>query len=336
MVSENLEKAIGRSIFDDNFRSKWLRDFENQSDELDIADVRERIKAEHFLRDFEKYKTEKENGKKEVNQTGYSQNIANKNNNNNKNPSIVIPERIDEKLNRSNSSSITSSSDSLNQDKEHLDLSKRMNDYVFTIFQNSIDDSRRFLNKIFYISYGIFGGGIGFFILSFLSGSGLMGNELGVSLTVTFGLLGILNFIAYFIFNPSKQIQLEISNLLKLEMIYMNFWDQLNFWRPFGNSNDEDKKREASERLHSAAKTSIELLQQYLEEKKGTGSTKNILDKINKTTVSRKKENPDALSSAPQFSSDTTSAPISKSSDSSPVNIKTDANNTYQNERKEQ
>ena len=48
MVSENLEKALGRAIFDDNFRKKWLNDFDNQSDDLDIADVRERIKAEHF------------------------------------------------------------------------------------------------------------------------------------------------------------------------------------------------------------------------------------------------------------------------------------------------
>lgn len=45
MVSENVEKVYCKAVFDDNFRKKWINNFENQDDENEIADVLRKFKA---------------------------------------------------------------------------------------------------------------------------------------------------------------------------------------------------------------------------------------------------------------------------------------------------
>lgn len=57
--------------------------------------------------------------------------------------------------------------------KENTNTSSKLNDYVFTIFHNSIKYSRRFFKRIFYIIYRVFAVGIVSFIRSFVSGMGL-------------------------------------------------------------------------------------------------------------------------------------------------------------------
>ncbi|VFJ12929.1 hypothetical protein [Candidatus Nitrosocosmicus franklandus] len=279
MASENLEKALGRSIFDDNFRKKWLDDFDNLSDELDIADVRERIKAEHFLRDFERYKNEKE-GRVSSNNSNSSSTTHSDKDKEKENTKDGIKNNYD-------TSSATAAvypgvkNKELNFNKQELGKNESdkvsVNDYIFSIFQQTVEDSRKFFKKIFYLSYGVFAIGIIMFIISFLSGLGLFGSGLGVSSTIIFGVLGVITLSIYFIYNPSQKAQLGISNILKVEMIFMNFWDQLNFWRPYGNSSDDEKKKEASNQMHITARTSIEFLQQYLDDQK---STRNKLSSI--------------------------------------------------------
>jgi len=256
VASENLEKALGRAVFDDNFRRKWLGDFDNQSDELDIADVRERIKAEHLLREFEKYKTEKSSEKKietvEPKKENSLQTARNENISDQKDQ-VQTKEKIKQEQN--------------NQEGES---SERINDYVFSIFRQSIEDSRKVLKRITYIGYGIFATGIVFFALAFLSGAGLFGSSVSVTSAIIFGIVGVLVCGIYFLYDPTRKVQLGVSNILKIEMIFMNFWDQVNFWRPYGNSNEDAKKKEASDQMHLAAKTSIEFLQQYLDTHRGS------------------------------------------------------------------
>lgn len=253
MASENVEKALGRAIFDDNFRRKWLSDFDNQSDELDIADVRERIKAEHLLRDFEKYKIEKVSEKKietEPKKENGPQIPRNEN----------APIQVAQVLNREKNR--------VEQIIQESQSPERINDYVFSIFKQSLEDSRRFLERITYIGYGIFGIGIIFFVLAFLSGIGLFGSSVSITSTIIFGIIGLLTCGIYFLYDPTRRVQLGVSNILKIEMIFMNFWDQVNFWRPYGNSDEDVKKKEASDQMHLAAKTSIEFLQKYLDSHK--------------------------------------------------------------------
>lgn len=254
MASENLEKALGRAVFDDNFRRKWLGDFDNQSDELDIADVRERIKAEHLLRDFEKYKIEKGSENKiepgETKKDNNSQMMKNENSSDQK--SLV---ENNKKIKMEN----------LDQKSESSD---KINDYVFSIFKQTLEDSRRFFKRILYIGYGILAAGIAFFSLAVLSGVGIFGSSVSITSTVIFGIIGAIVCAIYFLYDPARRVQLGFSNILKIEMIFMNFWDQVNFWRPYGNSNEDSKKKEASEQMHLAAKTSMEFLQEYLDSHK--------------------------------------------------------------------
>lgn len=270
MVSENLEKALGRSIFDDNFRKKWLDDFDNLSDELDIADVRERIKAEHFLRDFERYKKEKEGRSSNNSSVSSSSNdnientkVNGRNNNDSPSTGTANP---DSKI-KAEEGGKESNSNNRKVGKTESDPVS-VNDYIFSIFQQSIEDSRKFFKKIFFISYGVFAIGIIMFTIAFLSGLGLFGSNFAVSSTIIFGVLGVITLLMYFIYDPSLRVQLGISNILKIEMIFMNFWDQVNFWRPYGNSSDDEKKKEASDQMHNTARTSIEFLQQYLDDQK--------------------------------------------------------------------
>jgi hypothetical protein len=251
VASENLEKALGRAIFDDNFRRKWLGDFDNQADELDIADVRERIKAEHLLRDFEKYKIEKGSEKK----------IETVEPKKEKGPQISINENVSDKKSQVQNSE-KNKSEQVNKEGESPE---RINDYVFSIFKQSIEDSRKFLKKITYIGYGIFVTGIAFFALAFLSGIGLFGSSVSVTSAIIFGIVGVLTCGIYLLYDPTRRVQLGVSNILKIEMIFMNFWNQVNFWKPYGNSEEDMKKKEASDQMHLAAKTSIEFLQQYLD-----------------------------------------------------------------------
>lgn len=256
MASENLEKALGRAIFDDNFRRKWLGDFDNQSDELDIADVRERIKAEHLLRDFEKYKIEKVSEKKIEAVEPKKEKENGPQISRNENASDQVAQVQNREKNKA---------EQINQEGKSPE---RINDYVFSIFKQSIEDSRRFLERITYIGYGIFGTGIVFFALAFLSGIGLFGSSVSITSTIIFGIIGVLICGIYFLYDPTRRVQLGVSNILKIEMIFMNFWDQVNFWRPYGNSDEDAKKKEASDQMHLAAKTSIEFLQQYLDSHK--------------------------------------------------------------------
>lgn len=263
MASENLEKAIGRAVLDENFRIKWLKDFEDESDKLDIIDVKERIKAEHFLKEFNKSQMEKGQVKKEIPEgkrnltTNYITNnpMENITDSNNK---IGI-----KKINENNQ-----------------DLSSKVNEYIFSTFQSTINDSRSFLKKVVYITHSIIGIGIIFFILSYLCGIGIFGNSLTIGPTIIFGFLGILVSIFYFVFEPVKRIQKIIANLLKIEIIYLHYWEQVNFWRPFGNSDDEHKKKEASERLNSITKTSIEFLKEYIGENNDRKTYNSWINKI--------------------------------------------------------
>lgn len=296
MVSENLEKALGRSVFDDNFRKKWLDDFDNLSDELDIADVRERIKAEHFLRDFERYKKEKEGRSSNNSSVSISSNdnientkVNGKNNNDSPSTGTANPD--------SKKKAEEEGGEESNSNKERAGKTESnpvsVNDYIFSIFQQSIEDSRKFFKKIFLISYGVFAIGIIMFIIAFLSGLGLFGSTYAVSSTIIFGVLGVITLLIYFAYDPSLRVQLGISNILKIEMIFMNFWDQVNFWRPYGNSSDDEKKKEASEQMHNTARTSIEFLQQYLDDQKVIRSKLSSI--LGRTVVPPKKQNRNPL-----------------------------------------
>ncbi len=108
----------------------------------------ERIRTEHFLRDFEKYKNEGETLRKENQESS--------------NTEPMVKEKTAGKP--------------VSNPKENTDTSSKLNDYVFTIFHNSIKYSRRSFKRIFYIIHGVLVVGIVLFIRSFASGMGLYGH----------------------------------------------------------------------------------------------------------------------------------------------------------------
>ena len=115
------------------------------------------------------------------------------------------------------------------------------------------------------MAYVIFGVGIVLFSLSAVSG--LVRNQ--STDVATFGALGVVSFVLFFIFGPTGTMQNALSNLLQANAIYMNFWNQVNFWMPYAQSGNLDTKREGSAQILGITKSTADMLEEYIEKKQG-------------------------------------------------------------------
>jgi hypothetical protein len=146
---------------------------------------------------------------------------------------------------------------------EIFKLGQEVQKYAFEVLKSSIESSRKTYSRISYMSYIMFGVGIFLFALSAITGL-LQRQEV---FSIAFGLFGIASFVSFFIFSPAKNVQKALSNLLKAEIIFMNFWDQLHFWAPYGTSEDPDKKQKGSTNLQEATKEVVDMLDKYIQDK---------------------------------------------------------------------
>lgn len=134
-------------------------------------------------------------------------------------------------------------------------------DFALQILKDTISKSQSTFRNISFMSYIIFGLGIVFFAASAASGL-VSGNP---AFAATFGALGVINFVAFFIFEPSKMMQIALSNLLQFEIIFMNFWNQMHFWTSYGLNAEERLKQEGSKKLQELSYQNLKLLEEYLE-----------------------------------------------------------------------
>ncbi len=157
---------------------------------------------------------------------------------------------------------------------EHIKKSSQeVQNTAISILKDTILKSQSTFRNISFMSYIIFGVGIAFFTASAASGL-VSGNP---AFAATFGALGVINFVALFIFEPSKMMQIALSNLLQFEIIFMNFWNQMHFWTRYGLNDEERLKQEGSKKLQELTYQNLKLLEEYLERRSKEDPTTRLL-----------------------------------------------------------
>ena len=158
---------------------------------------------------------------------------------------------------------------------------KRMADlsnYTVEILKTTLNNAARTFKTITWMNVAMFGVGIGLFV--FAAFYGAFSDRKIYSLV--FGGLGALSFAALFLLGPIEKSQNALSNLVQVEISFMNYFEQITFWevfalRPEGNPPlpNPANIEKASQMLQERSKETIELLQKYVERYTGDSETKN-------------------------------------------------------------
>jgi hypothetical protein len=84
--------------------------------------------------------------------------------------------------------------------------------------------------------------------------------------------LGAVNFVALFLFGPIERTQNGLSNLVQVEIAFMNYFEQITFWETFALTPtgippgpNLANIREGSTELQRRSEETMALLQTYVE-----------------------------------------------------------------------
>ncbi len=160
--------------------------------------------------------------------------------------------------------------------KERMNAAiKRTNDlgeYTVQILKNTLDNAAYTYKTITWMNNIMFATGISLFILAAIWN--VVSSEKIYSLV--FGGLGTASFIALFMLGPIEKTQIALSNLVQVEIAFMDYFSQIGYWEAFAfvprnqpGQPDPANIEKASESLQMRSKETIELLQKYIEGGKG-------------------------------------------------------------------
>lgn len=158
--------------------------------------------------------------------------------------------------------------------KERLSAQvKRINElgeYTVEILKDTLDQAASTYKSISRMNNIMFFTGIGLFIFAAIYGAIVQDK----TYTLIFGGLGGATFVALFILGPIDKTQNALSNLVQVEVAFMNYFEQITFWENFalipeGNPPSPTKENieKASEMLQERSQQTIVLLQEYIETK---------------------------------------------------------------------
>lgn len=156
--------------------------------------------------------------------------------------------------------------------RERLDAqTDRSNDlgrYTVTILKDTLNNARSAYHRITLMNGIMFFTGIGLFL--FAAAYGAISKD--TSYTLVLAGLGVANFVALFILGPVERTQSALSNLVQVEVMFMNYFEQITFWEtyafaPRGNPPAPDPAfiKEASEQLQRRTEETVAHLQHYIE-----------------------------------------------------------------------
>jgi hypothetical protein len=148
-------------------------------------------------------------------------------------------------------------------------MGDEVQDFAFDLFKKSVASARKTFDRVSYMSYIIFGVGISLFTVSAITGL-MQGKE---AFSIAFGAFGVVSFVSFFIFSPSKNVQSALANLIQIEIIFMSFWNQIHFWARPGASSDPNEKAQASAKLQELTRDVVTMLEENIEGKKQTHHT---------------------------------------------------------------
>ncbi len=162
-----------------------------------------------------------------------------------------------------------------------------LGEYTVQILKDTLNNAARAYKRITLMNSVMFSTGIGLFI--FAAGYGALSREIVYSLV--FGGLGAASFVALFLLGPIEKTQNALSNLVQVEVAFMNFFEQVAFWENFAmipkepqGPPDPANIEKASLILQERTTETMALLQYYVESFSGdrTRSQKKLFRKMQK------------------------------------------------------
>ena len=143
-----------------------------------------------------------------------------------------------------------------------------LGNYTVKILRDTLDNAKKTYSLINFMNSVMFGLGILLFIASALMGA-IASKTVAAALL---GGLGAATFIAMFILGPIKRSQSALSNLVQVEISFMNFFDQITYWSNYALTSDGvapppilERVERASETLQKRSEETIKLLQEHVE-----------------------------------------------------------------------
>jgi len=140
--------------------------------------------------------------------------------------------------------------------------------YTASILRETLDNARSAYFLITLMNRVMFFTGITLFVGASIYG--VISKETAQSAMIAG--LGVVNFIGLFLLGPIERTQVALSNLVQVEIAFMNYFEQITFWEAFalapsGNppAPSPANIREASAALQLRSQETIALLQTYVE-----------------------------------------------------------------------
>lgn len=145
---------------------------------------------------------------------------------------------------------------------------RELSSYTVGLFRKTLDNAEKTYRRITMMNTAMFALGLGLVVAAAVYGA--ITQE--ALLSFVFGGLGFATVIALFLTGPISKTQTALSNLVQIEISFMNFFEQITFWDhyvqiPSGEPPQLDpaKFREASETLQQRAEGTVRLIQKYME-----------------------------------------------------------------------
>lgn len=137
------------------------------------------------------------------------------------------------------------------------------------VLKNTLGNATRSYKAITYMCIAMFAVGLTLFATSSVYGAFFAGDKLG---TLAFSGLGAATFVAVFVTGAIDKTQTALSNLVQVEISFMNFFEQITIWDNYAGLPEGDPPRpdplkfeQASETLQIRSAETIELVQKYTE-----------------------------------------------------------------------
>lgn len=156
--------------------------------------------------------------------------------------------------------------------KERRESSKRLEDTAQNALSDAIERAKKTQNWILRLNIAMFVFGIVLiFVAVYVS---YLKNDAAYGLL--FGGVGFLQIVASFFIGAMTRSQNAVSNLVQVEIAYLNYFEQVTLWEQYASIMDDvnriDKANieKAADKIQACTKETLELLQNNVEEKDGS------------------------------------------------------------------
>lgn len=146
---------------------------------------------------------------------------------------------------------------------------ERIGEYTLEILTSTLNNARRTYKTITVMNTVMFIVGISLFV--FAAAYAVFSRDQKIY-SLVFAGLGVANFITLFVTKPIEQTQNALSNLVQVEIAFMNYWQQLTFWENVALSPRRDLPgpdpvniEKSSIALQERSEQTMRLLQTYVE-----------------------------------------------------------------------